>query len=116
MYPQGTYYSIDKGDPDARYSLTRGRRLDSMTRNFVNFSPAKVMTPEAGHGTLDPVIIPDGKEYYQLIVCDRNFTGVHLTWYELPCDSENLTKKVHDPSVQNQIDGSSSYNASRIAQ
>ncbi|KAL4723077.1 hypothetical protein ACLX1H_010318 [Fusarium chlamydosporum] len=90
MYPEGTYYSSDKNDPNGRYPLTGGQTLYSTTRDFVNFSPAKVMTARTGHGTLDPVIIPDGKGYYQRIVSDRNSTGVNLTWYGLPCDSEDL--------------------------
>ncbi|RBR05612.1 hypothetical protein FVER53590_03325 [Fusarium verticillioides] len=49
-----------------------------------------MMTARTGHGTLDPVIIPDGKGYYQRIVSDRNSTGVNLTWYGQPCDSEDL--------------------------
>ncbi|KAF5964955.1 putative arabinosidase [Fusarium bulbicola] len=90
MYPKGTYYSSDKSDPNGRYPLTGGQTLYSTTRDFVNFSPAKVMTARTGHGTLDPVIIPDEKGYYQRIVSDRNSTGVNLTWYGLPCDSEDL--------------------------
>ncbi|EXA44068.1 hypothetical protein FOVG_05573 [Fusarium oxysporum f. sp. pisi HDV247] len=90
MYPKGTHYSSDKSDPNGRYPLTGGQTLYSTTRDFVNFSPAKVMTARTGHGTLDPVIIPDGKGYYQRIVSDRNSTGVNLTWYGLPCDSEDL--------------------------
>ncbi|KAK2680601.1 Glycosyl hydrolase, five-bladed beta-propellor domain superfamily [Fusarium oxysporum f. sp. vasinfectum] len=90
MYPKGTHYSSDKSDPNGRYPLTGGQTLYSTTRDFVNFSPAKVMTARTGHGTLDPVIIPDGKGYYQRIVSDRNSTGVNLTWYGLPCDSGDL--------------------------
>ncbi|KAL7768482.1 hypothetical protein ACKLNR_002783 [Fusarium oxysporum f. sp. zingiberi] len=90
MYPKGTHYSSDKSDPNGRYPLTGGQTLYSTTRDFVNFSPAKVMTARTGHGTLDPVIFPDGKGYYQRIVSDHNSTGVNLTWYGLPCDSEDL--------------------------
>ncbi|KAF4437203.1 arabinosidase [Fusarium acutatum] len=75
MYPKGTHYSSDKSDHNGRYPLTGGQTLYSTTRDFVNFSPAKVMTARTGHGTLDPVIIPDGKGYYQRIVSHRNSTG-----------------------------------------
>ncbi|KAL5584316.1 hypothetical protein FOVSG1_013705 [Fusarium oxysporum f. sp. vasinfectum] len=64
MYPKGMHYSSDKSDPNGRYPLTGGQTLYSTTWDFVNFSPAKVMTARTGHGTLDPVIIPDGKGYY----------------------------------------------------
>jgi hypothetical protein len=90
MYPNGTYYTPDKEDPKGRYPLTRGQTLYSTTRDFITFTPAKVMSGRPGHGTLDPVIIPDGEGYYHRIVSDRNSTGVNLTWYGMPCDSEDL--------------------------
>jgi hypothetical protein len=90
MYPEGTYYTPDKEDPNGRFPLTRGQTLYATTRDFVTFTPAKVMSGRPGHGTLDPVIIPDGKGYYQRLVSDRNSTGVNLTWYGMPCDSEDM--------------------------
>lgn len=90
MYPEGTYYTPDKEDPNGRYPLTRGQTLYATTRDFITFSPAKVMSGRPGHGVLDPVIYPSEDGYYQRIVSDRNSTGVNLTWYGQPCDSEDL--------------------------
>ncbi|KAG9253960.1 putative arabinosidase [Emericellopsis atlantica] len=90
MYPKGTYYTPNKEDPNGRYPLTGGQTLYATTRDFISFSPAKVMSGRPGHGTLDPVIIPDEHGYYQRIVSDRNSTGVNLTWYGMPCSSEDL--------------------------
>lgn len=70
--------------------MTRGQTLCATTRNFVTFTPAKVVSDRPGHGTLDAVIIPDGEGYYHRIVSDRNSTGENLTWYGLPCNSKDM--------------------------
>ncbi|TQS18762.1 hypothetical protein FLW16_42340 [Microbispora sp. KK1-11] len=53
MYPPGTYYTSDRDDPNGRHPLTRNQTLYTTTRDFVTFTPAKVMSGRPGHGTLD---------------------------------------------------------------
>ncbi|MEV7809095.1 immunoglobulin-like domain-containing protein [Microbispora sp. NPDC088329] len=91
MYPPGTYYTPDRDDPNGRYPLTRNQTLYSTTRDFVTFTPAKVMSGRPGHGTLDAVIIRDDEDgSYHRFVSDRVSTGVGVTTYVPGCASEDI--------------------------
>ncbi|MEV5744875.1 immunoglobulin-like domain-containing protein [Microbispora rosea] len=91
MYPPGTYYTSDRDDPNGRYPLTRNQTLYATTRDFVTFTPAKVMSGRPGHGTLDAVIIRDDADgSYHRFVTDRVSTGVGVTAYVAGCASEDI--------------------------
>jgi hypothetical protein len=92
MYPPGTYYTPNATDPNRRYPLTRNQALYTTTRDFVTFTPPKVMSGRPGHGALDTVIIrnddPFGDKCYHRFVCDRISTG-NATQYT-PCGGEDI--------------------------
>ena len=91
MYEPGTYFTTNASDPNRRFPLTRNQTLYATTRDFVTFTPPRVMSGRAGHGTLDAVIIRDEKSgsYYRF-VSDRTSTGAGLTRYASSCDSEDI--------------------------
>ncbi|KEY64413.1 hypothetical protein S7711_08471 [Stachybotrys chartarum IBT 7711] len=88
MYPAGTSYSSDRNATNGRYPLTRGQSIYTTTRDFITFTPAKVMSGRPGHGTLDPSIVQD-EGFYHRFVSDRISTGVNLTTYAR-CESEDI--------------------------
>ncbi|MBE3049224.1 glycoside hydrolase family 43 protein, partial [Candidatus Bathyarchaeota archaeon] len=89
VYARGTHYTPDEEDPKRRSPLTRNQILYTTTRDFVSFSPARVMSGRPGHGALDAVIIQDEDDgYYHRFVCDRTSTG-NATQY-VPCGGEDI--------------------------
>lgn len=88
LYREGTYYTPNITDPNGRYPLTRNQILYATTRDFIVFSPAKVMSGRRGHGTLDAVITHGEDGTYHRFVCDRTSTG-NATQY-VPCGSEDI--------------------------
>ncbi len=91
MYAPGTYFTPDRSDPKRRFPLTRNQTLYATTRDFVTFTPPRVMSGRAGHGTLDAVIIRDEKDgRYHRFVADRTSTGVGTTRYASSCNSEDI--------------------------
>ncbi|MEO8358771.1 MAG: bacterial Ig-like domain-containing protein [Vicinamibacteria bacterium] len=91
MYPPGSYFTKDRGDPKGRYPLTRNQTLYATTKDFVTFTPARVMSGRANHGTLDAVIIRDDEkgDYYRF-VSDRTSTGVGVNRYVDSCATEDI--------------------------
>lgn len=91
LYAPGTYFTTDRSDPHRRFPLTRNQTLYTTTRDFVTFTPPRVMSGRAGHGTLDAVIIRDeGSGYFHRFALDRTSTGVGLTRYVPSCNSEDI--------------------------
>ncbi|MEW9527226.1 immunoglobulin-like domain-containing protein [Microbispora sp. NPDC049125] len=91
MYAPGTYYTTDRNDPKRRFPLTRNQTLYTTTRDFVTFTPARVMSGRPGHGTLDAVIIKDDEDgSYHRFVTDRTSTGAGTTKYVPGCGSEDI--------------------------
>jgi hypothetical protein len=91
MYPAGTYFTTNTSDPNRRYPLTPNKAMYATTRDFINFTPAKVMSGRLNHGTLDAVISKnDASSYYHRIVCDRISTGNATTKYVTSCNSEDI--------------------------
>jgi hypothetical protein len=91
MYAPGTYFTTDRDDPRRRFPLTRNETLYATTRDFVTFTPARVMSGRPGHGTLDAVIIADSATgFYHRFVTDRTSTGVGVTRYAAGCESEDV--------------------------
>ena len=91
MYPSGTRFSEDRSDPNGRYPLTRNQTLYATTRDFVTFSPPRVLIDRPGHGTLDAVTIRDeGDGMYHRFVCDRISTGVGTELYASACGHEDI--------------------------
>jgi hypothetical protein len=91
MYAPGTYFTTNQRDSNRRFPLTRNQTFYATTRDFVTFTPARVMSGREGHGTLDAVIIRDEKTgYYHRFVTDRISTGVAVTRYASSCDSEDI--------------------------
>ncbi|WP_433499436.1 immunoglobulin-like domain-containing protein [Sphaerimonospora sp. CA-214678] len=91
MYATGTYYTPDRNDPNGRYPLTRNQTLYATTRDFVTFTPPRVMSGRPGHGTLDAVIIRDDSDgSYHRFVTDRVSTGVGVTRYVPGCTVDDI--------------------------
>ncbi|WP_433553561.1 bacterial Ig-like domain-containing protein [Micromonospora zamorensis] len=91
MYAPGTYCTPDRTDPLGRSPLTRNQTLYSTTRDFVTFTPPRVMSGRPHHGTLDAVIIRDDADgSYHRFVADRTSTGVGTTPYVPSCGSEDI--------------------------
>jgi hypothetical protein len=91
LYASGTRFTTDRDDPKGRFPLTRNQTLYSTTRDFVTFTPARVMSGRPNHGTLDAVIVRDEKRGdYHRFVSDRTSTGVGTTKYVASCGSEDI--------------------------
>ncbi|MBB6476127.1 immunoglobulin-like domain-containing protein [Sphaerisporangium rubeum] len=91
MYPPGTSYTPNRNDPNGRCPLTRNQTLYTTTRDFVTFTPAKVMSGRPGHGTLDAVIIRDDLDgSYHRFVTDRISTGAGVTKYVPGCAIDDI--------------------------
>lgn len=80
LYPPGSRYREDRSG--GRFPLTRNVTMFALTRDFVTFTPAQVLSDRAGHGTLDAVTVhgDDGASYHRF-VCDRVSTGEGLQPY-----------------------------------
>src|SRR5699024_3919460 len=65
-----------------RFPLTRNVTMYALTRDFVTFTPAQVLSARPGHGTLDAVTVrdEDGTGYHRF-VCDRVSTGTDVRPY-----------------------------------
>ncbi|MGP9707709.1 immunoglobulin-like domain-containing protein [Brachybacterium sp. AOP24-D1-21] len=74
LYPPGTSFREDR--TGGRFPLTRNVTMYALTRDFVTFSPARVLSGRPGHGTLDAGTVrgDDGAGYHRF-VCDRVSTG-----------------------------------------
>lgn len=82
MYPVDIFFTDYTQNPKRRYPLTRNQTLYAKTRDFVPFSPARVMSGPEDHGTLDACMVLEKETgYYHRFVCDRISTGVGVT----PC-------------------------------
>jgi hypothetical protein len=91
MYAPGTHFTTDRADPARRLPLTRNRTLYATTRDFVTFTPPRVMIDRPDHGTLDAVVIRDERRGdYHRFVTDRTSTGVGTTKYVASCGSEDI--------------------------
>lgn len=91
MYPADTYFTEDPNDPKRRYPLTRNQTLYATTRDFITFSPAKVMSGRPNHGTLDACMIYEEETgYYHRFICDRISTGVGVTRYAADCPTDDI--------------------------
>jgi hypothetical protein len=91
MYPRNTHFTTDTNDPKRRYPLTRNQTLYATTRDFITFSPAKVMSGRPNHGTLDAFMILDKDNgHYHRFVCDRTSTGVGVTSYISASPTEDI--------------------------
>jgi hypothetical protein len=91
MYAPGTHFTTDRNDPNRRFPLARNQTLYATTRDFVTFTPPRVMSGRPGHGALDAVIIRDDKTgSYHRFVSDRTSTGVGLTKYASSCGIEDI--------------------------
>jgi len=91
MYPRGTHFTTDRADPNGRFPITRNETLYATTRDFVTFTPPRVMIDRPNHGTLDAVIIRDEQRGdYDRFVSDRTSTGVGTTRYVDACGSEDI--------------------------
>ncbi|GAM43325.1 arabinosidase [Talaromyces pinophilus] len=91
MYPADSYYTEDPNDPKRRYPLTRNQTLYATTRDFVTFTPAKVMSGRPNHGTLDAcMVLEEETGYYHRFVCDRISTGVGVTRYAGDCPADDI--------------------------
>ncbi|EED22608.1 arabinosidase, putative [Talaromyces stipitatus ATCC 10500] len=91
MYPADTYFTEDVEDPKRRYPLTRNQTLYATTRDFVTFSPAKIMSGRENHGTLDAcMVLEEETGYYHRFVCDRISTGVGVTRYAGPYPADDI--------------------------
>lgn len=80
LYPPGSRYSEDRRG--GRFPLTRNVTMYALTRDFVTFTPAQVLSARPGHGTLDAVTVrdEDGTGYHRF-VCDRVSTGTDVRPY-----------------------------------
>lgn len=91
LYPAGTHFTADRTDPKGRFPLTRNQTLYTTTRDFVTFTPPRVLIDRPNHGTLDAVVIRDPKDgAYHRFVSDRTSTGVGVTRYVTTCSSEDI--------------------------
>jgi len=91
MYPTGTRFTTNRADPTGRFPITRNQTLYATTRDFITFTPPRVMIDRPNHGTLDAVIIRDEKDgSYHRFVSDRISTGVGTTKYAASCNSEDI--------------------------
>lgn len=91
MYPADTYFTEDAQDPKRRYPLTRNQTLYATTRDFVTFSPARVMSGRGNHGTLDAcMVLEEETGYYHRFVSDRISTGVGVTRYGGECPVDDI--------------------------
>ncbi|KAL2864139.1 uncharacterized protein BJX67DRAFT_383981 [Aspergillus lucknowensis] len=91
MYPADTYFTEAVEDPQRRYPLSRNQTLYTTTRDFLTFSPVKVMSGRKSHGTLDAcMVLEEETGYYHRFVCDRISTGVGLTRYAGPCPADDI--------------------------
>lgn len=91
MYASDTHFTTDRTDPRQRLPLTRNQTLYATTRDFITFTPARVMSGRPEHGTLDAVIIRDEKSgMFHRFVSDRTSTGVGTTRYVTSCNSEDI--------------------------
>lgn len=91
MYAPGTYFTTNRSDPNRRFPLTRNQTLYTTTRDFVTFTPPRVMSGRPNHGTLDAVIIKDEQRGdYHRFVTDRISTGVGTTKYVPSCPSDDV--------------------------
>lgn len=91
LYAPGTRFSRDRADPKGRYPLTRNQTLYATTRDFVTFTPPRVMIGRPGHGTLDAVIVRDEmRGDYHRFVSDRVSTGVGVVPYVTGCGGEDI--------------------------
>ncbi|KAL2858446.1 hypothetical protein BJY01DRAFT_241781 [Aspergillus pseudoustus] len=91
MYPAETYFTGDPNDPKRRHPLSRNQTLYATTRDFVTFTPAKVMSGRPNHGTLDACMIREEETgYYHRFVCDRISTGVGVTRYAADCPVDDI--------------------------
>jgi hypothetical protein len=91
MYPAETYFTEDPNDPKRRHPLSRNQTLYATTRDFVSFTPARVMSGRPNHGTLDACMIHEEETgYFHRFVCDRISTGVGVTRYAANCPADDI--------------------------
>ena len=94
MYPPDSHFTEDAQDPKRRYPLTRNQTLYTTTRDFVTFSPARVMSGRENHGTLDARMVLDEETgYYHRFVSDRISTGVGVPRYAGACPVDDIYRK-----------------------